>query len=222
MMFRDKRCIAIIPARGGSKGLPGKNLKLMCGKPMIYWVIKAAKESGIFDAIVVSSDDDATLEYAEACGVFPHKRPGELATDSALVYKTVKLILDMDVNTYDYVQLIQPTSPLLTGKQIREAVEVLWTTGADKVVGVSQLNEWQSIAGSIKELFKKTLVARQQLQPKWYINGMIYAGTPCAMSRSDSCNRHIVPYYINKYQAVDVDNIMDFKEAECILKQRLS
>jgi CMP-N-acetylneuraminic acid synthetase len=111
---------AFIPARKGSKGLPGKNKKLFHGKPLIQWSIDQAKESGIFDRIVVSSDDTDILKMAIDSGVIAHARFSELATDDAKIAEVMYDFFSREENKCDYICLLNPTSPLRNIEDIKQ------------------------------------------------------------------------------------------------------
>lgn len=124
----DKKILTIIPARGGSKGVPRKNIRDLAGKPLIYWTIKAALDSGMVDRLVVSTEDDEIAEVAKAHGAEVIKRPLELASDTALTEPVMHHVLDeLEKEGYvpDYVSLIQCTSPFLTSEVVRGVYEKL-------------------------------------------------------------------------------------------------
>jgi N-acylneuraminate cytidylyltransferase len=124
----SKKVLCIIPARGGSKGVPRKNIRDLAGKPLIYWTIKAALESGVIDRLVVSTEDAEIAEVAQLCGAEVINRPLELASDGALTEPVMLHALEeVEKGGYhpDYVSLIQCTSPFLTGDVVRNVVEKL-------------------------------------------------------------------------------------------------
>lgn len=124
----NPKILCIIPARGGSKGVPRKNIRDLAGKPLIYWTIKAAQESGIIDRFVVSTDDAEISEVAKSFGAEVIDRPAELATDGALTEPVMLHVLEVvEKEGYipDYVSLIQCTSPFLTGEVVRQVAEKL-------------------------------------------------------------------------------------------------
>ena len=128
-MIGNKKLLAVIPARGGSKRLPRKNILDLSGKPMISWTIDAALGSKYIDRIVVSTDDQEIAKISKDCGAdIPFIRPLELATDYATSIDVVlNLIESLERNNeyYDYIMLLQPTSPLRSTKNINESVELL-------------------------------------------------------------------------------------------------
>ena len=127
-MFKGKCFLALIPARGGSKGLKDKNIRLLNNKPLLAYTIEAAKESRIFDRIIVSTDSEKIAVVALKYGAeVPFMRPKELATDTAssmdVLIHTIKLLQESN-DKYDYVALLQPTSPLRTSQDIVEAADL--------------------------------------------------------------------------------------------------
>jgi len=120
----NKTFLAIIPARGGSKRLPRKNLLDLCGKPLIAWSIEAALKSKYISKVIVSSDEEEILNIAKEYKADFIKRPDELASDTATTFDALKHTLE-NVEKYDYVVLLQPTSPLRDEKHIDEAIELL-------------------------------------------------------------------------------------------------
>lgn len=131
-MRRDHRILCIIPARGGSKGVPRKNIRDLAGKPLIYWTIKAALDSGVIDRLVVSTEDAEIARVAKRCGAEVIDRPQELASDTALTEPAMLHALEVvEEEGYrpDYVALIQCTSPFLTPSVIQEAVKKITEEG---------------------------------------------------------------------------------------------
>ena len=135
----NKTFLAIIPARGGSKRLPRKNILDLCGKPLISWSIEAALKSKYISKVVVSSDDEEILNISSNFGADIIKRPYELANDTATTFDTVKHTID-NFENYDYIVLLQPTSPLRNENQIDEAIELLEEKQADAIVSVCEMD----------------------------------------------------------------------------------
>ena len=151
-------CLAIITARGGSKGLPGKNIKLMAGKPMIVWTIEAARQAQSVARVCVSTDDAAIASVSRDWGAeVPFLRPVELARDDtpgiAPVLHAVKWMEEHEGYRPDYVMLLQPTSPLRTAQDITSATELAESKGGDSVVSVSEVKHHPCWAMKIQEEF---------------------------------------------------------------------
>ena len=128
-MFADQRVLGLIPARGGSKGLPGKNLAPLHGRPLIAWTIAAARSSGFVDDVVVTTDDEDVARVALAEGArVPFRRPARLATDEASMNDVIAHALDelsREGDEYRWLLLLQPTAPLRTVAHIDEAFKRL-------------------------------------------------------------------------------------------------
>ena len=170
---------AFIPARKGSKGLPGKNRKLFHGKPLIQWSIDQAKETKIFDKIVVSSDDERVLQIADEAGVVAVKRQPELATDSAIISAVIFDYFARPENRCDYVCLLNPTSPLRTASDISAMFRFVKMKKYQAVISV----KWDDIIGWVEKptnqgpLPMYNLEARpnRQTRDDFYLeNGSIY------------------------------------------------
>lgn len=229
-MYKNKTFLAIIPARGGSKRVPRKNVLDLNGKPLIAWSIEAGLNSKYTDKVVVSSDDDEILEISNKFGAETIKRPDELASDTATTFDAIKHTID-NLEKYDYIVLLQPTSPLRNEKHIDEAVELLESKKADAVIGVCEmdhsplwsntLDESLSMSNFLKE---EVLNKRSQDLDKYYrINGAIYI---CKTERlldekSFFIKDRIFAYIMDKKNSIDIDEEIDFKIAKSIIKDCL-
>ena len=177
----NKTFLAIIPARGGSKRLPRKNLLDLCGKPLIAWSIEAALKSKYISKVIVSSDDEEILNIAKEYKADFIKRPDELASDTATTFDALKHTLE-NVGKYDYVVLLQPTSPLRSEKHIDEAIELLEEKSADAIISVCEMEHsplWSNILDENLDMSNflrdEVLNKRSQDLPKYYrLNGAIY------------------------------------------------
>ena len=138
-MLNNKSFLAVIPARAGSKRLPNKNRLPLAGKPLIQWTIEAAQASAFVDSIVVSSDDDTILSVAKKMGVVAQNRPGDLATDVANSADCVAYVLKQMSHQYDYLVLLQPTSPLRTSVDIDAAINKAIDCAAESVTTVTEV-----------------------------------------------------------------------------------
>lgn len=179
-MYKDSRILAIIPARGGSKGLPRKNIATLVDKPLIAWTIEAAHCSRYIDRAILSSDDEEIIECAKAYGCdVPFKRSGAIATDSAT---SIEVVIDAlsRVPGYDYVVLLQPTSPLRTADDIDQAIENCVNTQASSCVSISPVQQspyWMYTLdnnGHLNQLVSGAYSQRQLLPPVYALNGAIY------------------------------------------------
>ncbi len=186
-MYKNKKILAIIPARGGSKGLPGKNIKELCGKPLIAWSIEQAKASKYIDQIFVSTDSPEIAEVAEKIGVsVPFLRLEELAKDtspsSEFVIYTVNYLKNKG-QEFDFILLLEPTSPLRDVQDIDNAIEKLESNKkAKSIVGVSKSESGHpSFLVSISKdnflipyLKEMTVKRRQELEDVFFFEGSVY------------------------------------------------
>lgn len=218
--MRTKRNLALITARGGSKGLPRKNVLPAGGKPLIAWTIQAAIESTTVDAVVLSSDDDEIIETAVAWGCsVPFRRPAHLANDTASSIDVVMHALDQ-LPGFEYIILLQPTSPLRAAVDIDAAFRLLERSGAPSCVSVCetdqspywmyQLNEDRSLRNLMPQ--QPTAMRRQDLPPVYVLNGAIYIAEIEWLRRS---KRFVTPdtvaYVMSKHNSIDIDTPEDFE-----------
>ena len=226
-MYTNKTFLAIIPARGGSKRLPRKNVLDLCGKPLIAWSIKAGLNSKYIDKVVVSSDDDEILEISKKFGADILKRPYELANDTATTFDAIKHTID-NFEKYDYIVLLQPTSPLRNEKHIDEAIELLEKKKADAIVSVCEMEHsplWSNTLpkdGSMSNFLKDEILNKrsQDLEKFYRLNGAIYICKTEKLIENKSffLKDNIFAYIMNRENSVDIDEEIDFKIAEVILK----
>lgn len=227
-MLGDGRVLAVIAGRGGSKGLPGKNLRELAGKPLIAWSIEAAAQSKILDRVVVSTDDTEIAKVARNFGAdVPFLRPAELATDASAIVDTVLHAADCLAETYRYVVLLQATSPLRLGQDIDGALELCGKYSAPACISVAAAPKirWalaMDSAGRLAPLFDIGETRRQVLAPVYQPNGAVYVAELEWLRRE----RHFfapgaIGYVMPLERSVDVDTEMDFLVAEAIAGQAL-
>ena len=183
-MISARDILAVIPARGGSKGVPGKNILPICGTPMIQWTINAARASQYIDRLVLSSDDDEIMAVAAAGGCeVPFRRDPSLAGDAASSIDVVVDVLER-ITGYDIIVLLQPTSPLRIASDIDGTVERLVSSNAPACVTVRVAEEhpfWTFGAneqGCLEHFVKQPAgipMRRQNLPEAWCLNGAVYA-----------------------------------------------
>lgn len=223
----NKTFLVIIPARGGSKRLPRKNLLDLCGKPLIAWSIEAALKSKYISKVIVSSDDEEILNIAKEYKADFIKRPDELASDTATTFDALKHTLE-NVEKYDYVVLLQPTSPLRTEKHIDEAIELLKEKNADAIISVCEMEHSPLWSNTLDEdlnmsnfLRDEVLNKRSQDLPKYYrLNGAIYICKTDKLLQNESffLKENIYAYKMNKKDSVDIDEEIDFIIAEKLMQ----
>ncbi|MDE6085388.1 MAG: acylneuraminate cytidylyltransferase family protein [Muribaculaceae bacterium] len=224
----------IIPARGGSKGIPRKNIKLLDGVPLIKYSIDAAREFGARDSHIILSTDDAEIaEVAEkTCGLpVPYSRPDYLATDTA---GSREVIIDAmewaDKNgiKYDVVVLLQPTSPLRTSKDITGAL-ALYKDNVDMVVSVTEAPcnpyydcfETDPDTGFLHVSKGSGLITRRQdAPPAWVYNGAVYVIRPESIRKHQLGSMPArIPYIMPRERSIDLDTMLDWQIAESLLKK---
>lgn len=230
-MYKNKTFLAIIPARGGSKRLPHKNILDLAGKPLIAWSIEAALSSKYIDEIVVSSDDTSILEIATRYGIKTIKRPDILSSDTASSFDAVKHTIE-NSDHYDYIVLLQPTSPLRKGIHIDEAIELLDSKNADAVISVCETDHsplWSntlpsngSLMGFIRDEVKNK--RSQDLETFYRLNGAIYlCNTKMLLNqKSFFIDTNIYAYIMDKKTSIDIDETIDFLFAETILREDIA
>ena len=226
-MHKNKTFLAIIPARGDSKRLPRKNILDLNGRPLIAWSIEAGLNSKYIDKVVVTSDDDDILNLSKSLGVEILKRPDYLASDTATTFDTIKHVIEKVAN-YDYIILLQPTSPLRDGLHIDEAIELLENKKASAVISVCKMDHsplWSntidkslSMVGFLKD---EVLNKRSQDLEKYYrLNGAIYI---CKTERYIEEKKfflkdNIFAYKMDRKNSVDIDENIDLEIAKFLLR----
>jgi CMP-N-acetylneuraminic acid synthetase len=221
--------LALITARGASKGLPGKNIIDLAGKPMIVYTIDAALQSGVAKRVLVSTDDAAIAEVSRAAGAEVLMRPAGLAQDHSSSLDVIEHALAECNLTAGYFCLLQPTSPLRNAKHLREAAEMLENSGATSVISVSELDHHP-----LKSLIRQTdgsyapvrqlgdlISARQALPQAIAPNGAIYF---CDIPRFRAGEGLFYPdtafYLMSARDSVDIDSHTDLVRAESYLTER--
>lgn len=221
--------IAIIPARSGSKGVPDKNIKLLNGKPLIAYTIEAAKASGVFDEIMVSTDSPEYAEIAEKYGAeVPFLRSNENAVDTANTWDTVEEVLrkyEELGKEFDDFCLLQPTSPLRTAEDIIKAYLEFNSKNAVAVVSVCECEHsplWCNTLDDSMELKEfirpQNYFQRQKLKKFYRINGAIYIVNRREFMKNQFIYRDgSFAYIMSNERSVDIDSLLDFKVAEAII-----
>lgn len=226
--------IGLITARGGSKGLPRKNLRLLAGQPLIAWSIEAARRSRYLRRVIVSTDDAEIAEVSRRYGAeVPFMRPGDLAGDASPHVPVILHALDWlgqhEGRQPEWVMLLQPTSPLRAGEDIDAAIELAEKTGTDAVIGVTEPRHHPFLMYRMDERGRLTkfmssdpaYARRQDLPPVFAVNGAIYLirGSHLRATGSltpDGCLGLPMP----AERAMDIDTAEDLRLAELILNTR--
>ncbi len=228
-MYRNKTFLAIIPARSGSKGIIDKNIREINNKPLMAYTLEACKRSGIFDDIVVSTDSVKYAEIAERFGAsVPFLRPKELATDQASSNDVILHVINglgQLGKEFDCFMLLQPTSPLRNEIHMMESADILLENDADSVVSICKSDSHSYLTvelteeGRLKALFSdKKQVRRQDMPPKYRINGAIYlALTSYFMKHKSFYEGKTLPYLMSAFDSIDIDDDFQLKIAELLL-----
>ena len=217
------RIIAIIPARGGSKRLPKKNILNLAGKPLIAYTIEASLKSKYITKTIVTSDDDEILNIAKNYGSDTIKRPDHLASDTATSFDAIEHTILSQNENFDYIILLQPTSPLRTTKHIDEAIELLIEKNADAVISTCEVDhpvQWNMKIDDTLDISKSIQsinTNRSQDQTKHYrLNGAIYIAKTKELLEEKTffLTKNIYSYIMPKIESIDIDDEYDFRTAE--------
>lgn len=227
-MIDNKKVLAIIPARGGSKGLPGKNIKMLGGKPLIAWSIEAALNSAEIDRAIVTTDAQDIAQVASEFGAdVPFLRPKELAADDTSSADVVLHVLNTLEEEFDIIVLLQPTSPFRTSQHIQQALAqckeqnnytLISVCESDKSPSWLFWNESNKLDPILGTHSKAT--RRQDVRKAYALNGAIYVVEVNKFKQQlkfmydDS-----LPFVMNKNSSIDIDDAMDFKFAELVLRE---
>ena len=224
---RRPRVLGLIPARGGSKGVPGKNVRELGGRPLITWTIDAARAARRLDAVVVSTDDPGIAALAEAAGAeVPFLRSPDLATDTAPTLPVVVDALDRLTEThgrFDAVALLQPTSPFRTTELIDRGIDLLFADAADSVVSVLPIPfahhpDWALVPGEHGYATWATGLPeppprRQALSPAFHREGSLYVTRTAVLLNGSLYGDRIRTIEVHGH-SVNIDTAEDWAEAE--------
>ena len=224
-MNKNKTFLAIIPARG-SKRLPRKNVLDLCGKPLIAWSIEAGLKSKYIDKLVVTSDDEEILDISKKFGANIIKRPDELSSDTATTFDAIKHTID-NVEKYDYIVLLQATSPLRNENHLDEALELLDQKNANAVVSVCEMEHSPLWSNTLDESYsmnnflrEEVLNKRSQDLEKYYrLNGAIYICKTESLLEEKSffLRDNIFAFIMDRKSSIDIDEDIDFKMVEIFI-----
>ncbi len=233
------KILGLIPARGGSKTIPRKNIKEMCGKPLIAYTIEAAKNAGVFDRIVLTTDDHEIAAVGKSYGAeVPFMRPAELAQDHTpslpAIQHAVSWLRDKEGYEPDAVMLLQPTAPLRQASHIREAVDLFLESGADSVVSVVPIPAhyspfWAVVADEtgwgrlfLGDPIRKRVSRRQDFPyPAYSHNGAIYLFKTSVLfdpEHPSLYGERVKVYPMDERFSVNIDGQEDWDEAERRMK----
>ena len=224
-MFNEEKILALIPARGGSKGIKGKNITPLAGRPLIAYTIEAALNSKYIDKVIVSTDNQEIANTAKKFGAeVPFMRPPELADDKA---KTIDAVLhalrelNQDGKSYDVLILLQPTSPLRNTEDIDHAIETFFDNGKKGLVSISPVEDSPVLIrsldsqGKMSRLLNLNSTCRRQDMPEYFrVNGSIYINNVSEINISTSFNDNPIPFIMTREHSLDIDEPKDLILAE--------
>ncbi|MDE2027158.1 MAG: acylneuraminate cytidylyltransferase family protein [Candidatus Omnitrophica bacterium] len=235
-MYKKRKVLALIPARGGSKGLPGKNIKKLLGKPLVAWSIEQALGSKYVDRVVVSTDCGEVAAVARRYGAdVPFMRPKALATDTASSMDVVEHALDFlrkQGHVFDYLLLIEPTSPLRRKNDFDEGIKRLIDQEGrvDSLVSLGEIHMEhpayvKKITGGLLMPYVpglKKVSRRQDLDKAYFPYGVIYLSkVPALLKARTFYQQRTIPYLIERWQNFEIDDIVDFFCIEAVMGKKL-
>jgi len=230
-MYKGKKILSIIPARGGSKGIKKKNIIELNGKPLISYTIESSLLSSYIDRTIVSTDSIEIANVSLECGAsVPFMRPSELATDEA---KTIDVVLHT-IETlkskgeeYDIMVLLQPTQPLRTWIDIDKSIELFFKKNLKGLVSVSIVDDHPILMRTIGDngelcslLGENSTCRRQDMKLYYKVNGCIYINSINEIKKDTSFNDNSVGFVMEQSHSVDIDELKDLAVAEYFLNQR--
>lgn len=234
-MTTSKTILGIIPARGGSKGVPHKNIRNLAGKPLIAYTIETALGCNEITDLVVTTDSEEIRSIAMKFGAqAPFLRPAELATDRALAVPTIQhAVKEMETikgKKYDYIIMLQPTTPLKTTNDLSTALRKLMESDADGIISVINVDNWhpmkmKKIVDGFMHDYEKPPMEnppRQILPPVFMVNGAIYATKrDVFMNRGTFQGDKCLPFEMPFEHSVNIDTEADFLVAEYYMAKKL-
>lgn len=220
------KILGIIPARGGSKGIPRKNIKSFYGKPLIAWTLKAAKNCSLLDEVIVSTESQEIADIAKNYGAsVPFMRPAELSLDSTPGIEPV-LHAIKQLPEYDWILLLQPTSPLRTTDDICGIINLVKDKKASSAVSISEAIShpyWTYVLenGKLVSLCKnETKSIRQDLPPAYNLNGALYLVSRNFLeTKRTLMDESTIAFLMPKHRSVDIDDMDDWEFAEYLIKK---
>lgn len=230
-MYKDKNILLVIPARGGSKRLPGKNIKFLDGKPLIAYAIEAGKGSKYVDRIVVTTDDEEIARVSKEIGAdVPFMRPAELATDEARVLPVMQhavAALEITSALFDAIVLIQPTVPGVLPADVDAAIEKFFDAEADSCVSVCEITERPELMFKVEEdgtmmpYTGGSYTPVREMPPLYRINGAVYVTKRSVLMEDGKIydEGKSVAVMMPRERSVDIDTLTDFVIAELLFSQ---
>lgn len=228
-MIDGKSVLAVIPARGGSKGVPRKNIRMVAGKPLIAWTIEEARKSSFIDRMILSSEDEEIITVARAWGCeVPFVRPPELARDDTPGIDPVLHAIKM-IPGYDYVVVLQPTSPMRKAADIDGCIEQCVRQGSGACVSVTEADKspyWMFVLDGVNRMRRliaaEVNISRRQDLPRVYVlNGAVYvAGCDWLLRTGTFLHEETTAFTMDRLNSIDIDSELDIKVCELLLSGR--
>lgn len=224
-MIGGGRVLGLIPARGGSRGVPRKNLRLLGGRPLLAWTAEAARASRFIDRLILSTDDDEIAELGRSVGLeVPFRRAAAAASDTASAHDVIVDALDRLDESFEYLVYLQPSSPFRTTSDIDSCLERLASSDADSCVSVSESPakpEWLFFVGSGARLEPvlgpRAPNRRQELRGAFQLNGAVYATRIAAYLLAGTfLTERTLAWEMPQERGLDIDTMEDFERAEVI------
>ena len=218
--------VALIPARMGSRGLPGKNTRVLAGRPLVSWTISAAIESKLIDEVLVSSNDPKVLSIAHEMGAEGVVRPDHLARDTTQMSEVVQHALSLRPFSHILV-LLQPTSPLRNSHHIDEGLTLVQANSEYAVVSVcesetpAEIIFRRGLNGELQPVLPGSARRRQDFEPTLKLNGAFYASRTDVLRRCEGqfSALPLIPYIMDRRHSIDIDSSEDFEVAERYLEE---
>ena len=234
-MIQHENILTIIPARGGSKGIPRKNIRNLCGKPLIAYSIEVALSSKYIEKVIVSTEDEEIAEIAKKWGAeVPFFRPVELSTDTAksidVAKHSIEEIEKITDDEYPIIVFLEPPAPFRSSEDIDNCIELYLKHNSGSVVSVCEANKYHpammkiikdnSLIPYSKENFTEG-IPRQLLRPEVYmINGCIYISQRDNIMDGDFYGDPILPYIMPYERSINIDTLLDWHTAEAIINSQ--
>jgi CMP-N,N'-diacetyllegionaminic acid synthase len=231
------RVLGLIPARGGSKGVARKNIRSLCGKPLLQWTAEAALAAETLDRVVLSTEDEEIAEVGRSCGLeVPFLRPWELAADDTPTIHVVQHVLrtlETTGDRFDAVCLLQPTSPFRKPSDIDGCIELLAVSYADAVMSILRVPpeynpHWVYFRGDDGSLKVSTgesqpIPRRQLLPPAFHRDGSIYVTRRHVVLEQESLyGTRVLGYEVDRANTVNIDTVADWVRAEVMMQEMVS
>lgn len=227
------KILGVITARGGSKGIPGKNIKELGGKPLIVYTIEAAKKSSLITHLIVSTDDEATAEIARSAGAeVPFMRPAELAQDDTphvpVMQHAIGFMEEQLGEPFDYAVILQPTSPFRLPEDIDVTLQTLIDAGADSAVTLMEVSSSEHPI-KIKKIEEGRVlpygapepegIRKQDLPPAYKRSAAVYAMKRDLLMNGRLYGEHVVGHVVPSERSIDIDYPLDWIKAEYMLEE---